>query len=649
MRFNSIEIHNYRQYKDLQLDFQKRGQYDLHIIIGENTLGKTNLLNAITWCLYGIEPHLGSSSKILPKLNLMVKEETLEYGNERSTILVKIIAEDNGQMITYQRKLPVNAANDFEYMEEFTVTISHDTGDTKIFENDDAEIYVSKYMPEKIRQYFYFDGEQLNNYFVSEQISRIEESIHAISQVDVVTRISGRLSKIIAKKQKEAGLKNSDISELIEAKERAQAQLDDSSETITELCEQIDKSEKVIEENTAHLSGQDNLPELEERYKISEERLNKYEVEKKDINDKLFLFIKKFKVILSFYPSAKYTLGIIAEKQASHALPSTIDKPLLEEMLLVHKCLVCERSLATEDEKTINDLLEKIQVSSETSHLLVNIKSELERVVKKAKEYPGYKNEILLKKKQNKSNIEAIEGELQKIDEAIRKFTDKQQVIQWHGERKSHKELLGQNTQKLGVAKQRLIEAQNKFNYADGALSRAIAKSGECERINQLVKFSEKAKSIIEQIEIEMMSEVKDKMQLMTMHYFEKLNWKKNAYDRIELDEKYQLDLFHKSGYSCVGSCSAAERSLLALSFTLALHEVSGFNALLFIDTPVARVSGQNRINFADVLNDVSKNKQIIMTFANDEYSEEIRNVFEGHASTLVRLSTDNEIVTMVN
>ena len=117
-----------------------------------------------------------------------------------------------------------------------------------------------------------------------------------------------------------------------------------------------------------------------------------------------------------------------------------------------------------------------------------------------------------------------------------------------------------------------------------------------------------------------------------------KLIWKKGIYDDIVLEEQYQLDLIHRDGYPCVGSCSAAERSLLALAFTLALHEVSGFNSLLFIDTPVARVSGENRHNFAEVLKHVSENKQLILAFTPDEYSEKIQAIFKPIASTTVHL-----------
>ena len=58
MRFSSIQLKNYRQYEDLNIEFEY-GTHDLHVLIGDNGTGKTNLLNAFTWCLYGEEPHLG--------------------------------------------------------------------------------------------------------------------------------------------------------------------------------------------------------------------------------------------------------------------------------------------------------------------------------------------------------------------------------------------------------------------------------------------------------------------------------------------------------------------------------------------------------------------------------------------------------------
>jgi DNA sulfur modification protein DndD len=96
-------------------------------------------------------------------------------------------------------------------------------------------------------------------------------------------------------------------------------------------------------------------------------------------------------------------------------------------------------------------------------------------------------------------------------------------------------------------------------------------------------------------------------------------------------------------GYECLGSISAAERELLALSFTLALHKVSGFDSPILIDTPVARVSDQNRENLGRVFSEVGRNRQIILLFTPAEFSEEISKILDRTASTrrILELSAD--------
>ena len=97
---------------------------------------------------------------------------------------------------------------------------------------------------------------------------------------------------------------------------------------------------------------------------------------------------------------------------------------------------------------------------------------------------------------------------------------------------------------------------------------------------------------------------------------------------------------------SCLDSCSAAERELLALAFTLAVHEVSGFNSFLLIDTPVGRVSDMNRNNFAQVLLDVSKTKQIILAVTPSEYSDELKKIFNFYnISSYNKLSLKDNII----
>ncbi len=650
MRFKGIEIKNFRQYRSLKFGFPKKSDHDMHLIIADNGVGKTNILNAITWCLYNEEPHLGDESKSLPRLNLNAKNDAKREGKDIELISVRIYAEDDNDLITFERKMHVKVDTDFESQSELLVSINS-TGDADFFEGEEAENIVEKYMPKKIRQYFYFDGEQLDSYFISDKSSKIKESIHAISQVDIVTRTKERLEKIIQQKQKEAGKRNPDIQSINNELDEINKSIDDINGNINELNKQIEISENIIQKNSEILSGQENLPELEKKFSELNVQKDQYEKDIEEVKKDLFNFIKESKIALSLYQSAKKTLDLIKEKESQNALPPDINKEILQKILEGNnRCFVCDQEISKHSKMYIKNLLDRIQVSSETSNILMMIRSELERVIKDAVNYSEKKTQLLSEFNKKESILKKCEKELQQIDDDIQKYSDRAAIILLHNERKEHYVLLEDNKEKKTIAIMQLKKFNDVKKECEDNLSKELQKEIECAYINKQIKFTQMAVGIITDIEIEMMTEVRLKMQDRTMDYFKELIWKKGIYDHIKLDDKYQLDLIHRDSYSCVGSCSAAERSLLALSFTLALHEVSGFNSILFIDTPVSRVTGQNRINFAEVLKEVSKTKQLIMAFTPDEYSENIRTIFSPIASTSVKLemNANSEITDII-
>ena len=60
MFFKSIYLENFRLYKG-PVEFElSTGDKKINIIQGNNDAGKTTMLNAITWCLYGEERNLSS-------------------------------------------------------------------------------------------------------------------------------------------------------------------------------------------------------------------------------------------------------------------------------------------------------------------------------------------------------------------------------------------------------------------------------------------------------------------------------------------------------------------------------------------------------------------------------------------------------------
>lgn len=53
MQLLNIKIRNFRQYKDVDLELAYGEGNKLTVILGENGYGKTTLIRAFVWCLYG--------------------------------------------------------------------------------------------------------------------------------------------------------------------------------------------------------------------------------------------------------------------------------------------------------------------------------------------------------------------------------------------------------------------------------------------------------------------------------------------------------------------------------------------------------------------------------------------------------------------
>ncbi|MCK4828024.1 hypothetical protein KA005_70495, partial [bacterium] len=146
-----------------------------------------------------------------------------------------------------------------------------------------------------------------------------------------------------------------------------------------------------------------------------------------------------------------------------------------------------------------------------------------------------------------------------------------------------------------------------------------------------------------------MMSRIRVQIERETKELFFALIWKKETYRDVSIDESYSLHLIHSLGYECLGSVSASERQLLALSFVLALHKVSGFDSPIIVDTPVARVSNEQRENLGKVFSQVGSEKQLILLFLPTEYSTEISKMLDHNASSMgnLKLSEDEREVRM--
>jgi len=651
MRIKEILLKNYRQFKDVEVFFNKSTPRDLHVIIGRNGAGKTNILNAINWCLYGGEPHLSKDSQQLPRLNLKAMKDAEE--GERQKVAVEILAEANSDLMRFRREedylvckkgqQPKSLGTNFEVM------VSDKKGNTKMLSEEDASSYVERFVPEGIKEFFFFDGERLDNYFRSATGQQISHATFQISQVSILENVEDRLQKVISDLRKEAGKQNPEIEKTREELERKEEDFKEIDGQIDECARQIRIAKEEADGRRKNLSGIPNVDELQkEKEKLNGQRKDKENVYKGKEGEKQNLLFDYGKIMM-LYSAIEKSVQIIREKRERKEIPPTIDKALLENILIAKRC-ICGRGIdpGSEEEKQINELLEGIKLSSDIAQALLSMESPLNSFKEKIGQFKGNIRKITDEIEGYKKDLEDIDTKIRKIDTQIGGY-DIDKVREWYKELKSYEEAYDSNRERIGALKQRKEELKKEIDGLKEKLNNELKKEERLKKLKKSIDFGTKASDIVTEAKTTIMGKIREQIENETRKLFFELTWKRETFKDVTIDEEYNIHLIHSLGYECLGTVSAAERELLAFAFTLALHRVSGFDSPILIDTPVARVSDEQRENFGKVFSEINPDKQIILLFTPAEYSIEVNKFLDKSASSRcnLKLSPDEKEVKM--
>ena len=648
MRIEEIIIKNYRQYKNTEIDFKKQKQNDLFVIIGRNGTGKTNLLNAINWCLYYDEPHLSKESEGLPILNLQTIQES--KAGEIKEVLVKVgVRSKEGNYFTFERKdsLIIDETKKHPRIRETKLTVSYTDlkGNTKFAENEDATNYVDRFFPKRIREFFFFDGERLDSYFKEAKAQNISYAIFEISQIDLLDKIGKNLETLTREYAREMGRTNPQINETENRLEKAKDSLSEYENRIKQCKEQIEAANNEIIDCTRNLTDTPDVKQLE---KDRQEYMSDKEIKEKILEEKIVekngLLIEYGKIVY-LLPAIKNALKVINERRSSGEIPPSIDKDLLKEIINNEICKICDRKLDAHSKEHINILYEKINLSSTVAQTLLLMEVPLKQYFNKMdsieKEIERRSKEI----QQYEDDLIAIDNRMSDIEKKMSGY-DAEKIKKWYQRRSEYENVKSNNEEKVGIFKAESNRLKKDIEELKSKLNEEMAKEKKSESIRIRVELCNKANRIVSNAQEHIMQETRKEIEKETKKIFFDLLWKKETFSDVIINPDYSISLIHSMGYECLGTMGAAERELLALAFTLALHKASGFDCPILIDTPVARVADEHRENFAKIFSEVSIEKQTILLFTSAEYSHEISNTLDkkySGKSTLNMSSNEKE------
>jgi len=168
LEIRSLTLENYRQYAgENEIKLQTEGDKTVNVIQGENGAGKSNILNAITLCLYGKESHLDETKdnelESYPYVNRKALDEVGD--NETAEGRIEItLGEDEPEYI-FSRSFKTVKLNGGGFSSQYGDLQLKEKrgGDWKSVEHVSTRL--NQILPVHVHQYFLFDGERLDEFF----------------------------------------------------------------------------------------------------------------------------------------------------------------------------------------------------------------------------------------------------------------------------------------------------------------------------------------------------------------------------------------------------------------------------------------------------------------------------------------------------
>lgn len=658
MRIENIEIQNFRQFRNLSLKFPQpnRGN-DLHIIFANNGVGKTNVLNAITWCLYDTEMHLGDKNTALAILNNHKVQELRKYLPEGgsaigdATVRILFSSDDATERIRFQRvgKFNVNREAVIPVHTEFSIMHFIDGEWNSIDTDEEALSFVKKNVPEEIHEYIFFDGEHLESYFKAGQFENIKNGIEELTQAKIIEKaesafnnyLTGVLNPQIANSSvKDISMAQKDLNNIQEA-------IDATDKSINALTTQINHCDDEIASFDNIISGHIHVSEKTARLKEIDGLI---ETLKGDIAKKkaeLMTFAREYVQYFALYPAIKHLYKYIQEQDKHGKLPPRIDKFLLQTIEQKKHCLICDQDLSDHSYSFIQELRKELEVSSETSALLNKSVVVLRQYLDKLLHYQERRTTLLDEEKTLRKQLNEYLEEEKQLNIYLMNIPNTEAVTKAIDDKKSFRKRRDEIVAKKGVEEEHKKELDNKLYKQSKLLKSLIEKNEQLEKINRQAEYCKKCRNVLKETRLDLLEESRREMEQETFTTFTRLLWKKDTFSKVEILEDYTFRLLDKYGSQTLGSCSAAERALLALSFTLALQKVSMHDSLLFIDTPIGRVDQDNRLNFVNTLCEIAKTKQVILTFTPVEYDDKVAAALQGQYASFNRLTIEDGITVI--
>ena len=604
MKFTKLVIENYKSFQfatDLHFPVSADGK-SIFLIGGMNGAGKTSIMEAVSFCLYG------TKSEMIYK-NINRKE--LALGN--TSVSFELVVElDDGSELIVKRSWSGGAVNDAKAKDlEERLVVVQDGKRVSVQNKQMWQDFIRATIPPGITQFFFFDGEKIQEIAADDHSEvRLKKSLEAALGIQYITKLSEDVLYIKAEERKGfVQISDEDLefkeSELKREKSKVSRKIQERNEVKTELEAFKNQHKEAKERFQANFNTdpgtRDSIRETEKSRIQASNRLGQVENELKTLCESVLPFAivgRLFGDIRQQIDGERESVQYEAIRDNAASLARKIvrvvedPEPIYKEKLSIEKLAELEQRIfrLLQQGDSIKDSIKVLNLSDRDAARVLQKMELLENSdVFLIQPLLEEKQELVIRVRQLEADVQtgtASESEKELFD-------------QLQSEMESCLTQIGRKTEQLRLLEDEIIALEKRIREIELDVEKLYEKHHVSKEKAGFIEECDAIANLLNQYTVRLRKNKVHLLQEKTFEMYRMLSSKSGLIKDILIDDKsYAIKMIDRSGHEIKkSSLSAGEKEVFALSLLWGLAQTSQLQLPILIDTPLSRLDSTHRDN----------------------------------------------------
>lgn len=538
MLINSISMKNFRQYKGVQkVSFLRTNNRNVTVILGNNTSGKTTLLQAFNWCLYG--KAVFETKDFL--LNLDASNEMKDGETETVEVEINLIHDNTEYIITRSQEYFCNSKGTSPGTIDLRVSYKATDGQIEPIKQIYAKKTINEILPEELSDYFFFDTERIGNISSKADVTEAVKGLLGLTVLDNAMKHIGNKNKktsVLGKFAASMDLAgNTRATQAFKMIQTHQARRETIKEQLKNVEIELNHYEKRIEQLNEVLRENQPISHLQERKEKLEKDLNQ---ETKTLNDAYTQFLSSFNTNTIHYfaqPLMKKAITLLKDAKLDDKGVKDMNAQSIADIINRQKC-VCGTIIEEGNQAYIN-LLKELEFLPPQSigTIIRNFKEKISTYNSTNDQFYSQLHSKYQDIFRYKSRIQEWEDEIEEISSEIQGKEDvKKYELELVDVKKRQKEFYAKKEKLIIEDSKCETEIERYQKVYDGQ----VAVSEKNKNVMTYMRYAEEVYNWIETSYKEKESSIREKLEMKVNNIFSKMY---HGRRKVVIDDKYRVTL----------------------------------------------------------------------------------------------------------